>query len=256
MLPDSLSIETPENVALEYTLAGIGSRFLAASVDTLIILALLLLVNLVLVLAMGLVPGAGEVASGWVLAGLGLVSFAIFWGYYIFFEVLWNGQTPGKRWQRLRVIRRDGTPAGALEIIIRNLVRLVDFIPANYALGVVVMFIDSQSRRLGDLAAGTLVVRDQVAAAPLRALDLPDAAPEGSPVLGWPLQRLNGRDLEPLESYLARRHELHNRQELARQLLHSLLGRMDVPPGADAGLDPDQTLEHLLAAWRARQGVR
>ncbi len=257
--PDSLRIETPENVTFEYTLAGIGSRFLAAALDTLIISALVLLVNSVLLLAMGLLfTGALETASSWIVAVVGLASFVIFWGYYIFFEVLWNGQSPGKRWQRLRVIRQDGTPAGAMEIVIRNLVRLVDFIPLNYGLGVLVMFVDSQSRRLGDLAAGTLVVRDQAAALSTaqRGPSLPAAIPENNLVLGWPVQRLSSEDLEPVESYLSRRHELRNRQALSQQLLLSLLARMDQPPERAAGLDADETLEHLLLAWRQRQGGR
>ncbi len=255
---DSLRIETPENVAFEYTLAGIGSRFLAAAVDTLIILALLFLVNSVLLLAMGLLTTdqPSELAASLVIAVLGLASFGIFWGYYIFFEILWNGQSPGKRWQHLRVIRRDGTPAGATEIVIRNLLRLIDFIPANYALGVITMFIDSQSRRLGDLAAGTLVVRDQddsAWASSLAGPRLPGEVPADSPVLGWPLQRLSPEDLEPVESYLRRRPELHNRTVLSRRLLTSLLDRMGQPPDRAAELDADQALEHLLLAWRQRR---
>ncbi|MEK7327557.1 MAG: RDD family protein, partial [Chloroflexota bacterium] len=97
----------------------------------------------------------------WLVAIFGLISFAFFWGYYILFEMLWNGQSPGKRWVGLRVIRTDGTPITLTESIIRNLVRLVDFLPAYYGVGVVTMFINEQSRRLGDLAAGTLVVHDR-----------------------------------------------------------------------------------------------
>src|SRR5215510_11634669 len=90
-----------------------------------------------------------------------LASFVLFWGYYIFFEMLWNGQTPGKRWVGLRVIRTDGTPITLSESFIRNLTRLVDFLPAAYGIGIISMFLDKQSRRLGDLAAGTLVVHDR-----------------------------------------------------------------------------------------------
>jgi hypothetical protein len=95
------------------------------------------------------------------LAVYALIAFGFLWGYYIFFETLWDGQTPGKRRARLRVIRSDGLPIGFAEAAIRNLVRMVDFLPAYYGVGVVAMFVDGRSRRLGDLAAGTLVVRDK-----------------------------------------------------------------------------------------------
>ena len=164
---DYLSIATPENVAFGYDIAGIGSRFLAAVVDMLILLALILLVELTLSLIAAsffrdqLLNDSPVLA--WMAAIFGLIAFALFWGYYIFFEMLWNGQSPGKRWVGLRVIRTDGTPITLTESIVRNLVRLVDFLPAYYGVGVVTMFVNGQSRRLGDLAAGTLVVRDRAA---------------------------------------------------------------------------------------------
>ena len=83
------------------------------------------------------------------------------WGYFVFFEVIWHGQTPGKRWVGLRVIKEGGYPLGFVDSVIRNVVRLADFLPAYYMLGAIVMFIDPRSRRLGDLAAGTLVVRER-----------------------------------------------------------------------------------------------
>jgi hypothetical protein len=89
-----------------------------------------------------------------------LIFFVVFWGYFMLFETLWSGQTPGKRAGRLRVIRRDGQPVGASEVLIRNLVRIVDFLPGFYGIGLVVMFIDKEARRLGDMAAGTIVVRE------------------------------------------------------------------------------------------------
>ncbi len=101
--------------------------------------------------------------SSWIVAILGLISFILLWGYYIFFEILWNGQSPGKRWVGLRVIRIDGTPITLSESIIRNLVRIIDFLPTAYGVGVVTMFINTNSRRVGDLAAGTIVVHDREA---------------------------------------------------------------------------------------------
>src|SRR5258706_12013278 len=165
---DTLRIDTPENVIFGYRVAGIGSRFLAALVDSLLIVVLEVVVNAAALLVGRFVfkfSFAGDDTAGlaWLLGLFGLLSFAFLWAYYIFFEMLWNGQPPGKRWVGLRVLRLDGTPITLSESIIRNLVRLVDFLPAYYGVGVVAMFISSQSRRLGDLAAGTVVVHDRAA---------------------------------------------------------------------------------------------
>ena len=162
--PDEfLNIDTPENVVFGYEVVGIGSRFLAALIDTLIIGFLLIATNAILILVF--VGGFNNLssASSIVIALISLISFAFFWGYYIFFEMTWNGSSPGKRQVGIRVIRADGTPITLAESVIRNLVRLIDFLPGAYGLGLVTMFIDGKARRLGDLAANTLVVREQTA---------------------------------------------------------------------------------------------
>ena len=177
---DTLRIDTPENVIFGYRVAGIGSRFLAAIIDSLLIVVLEVVVNAAVLLLARFIfrvsfAGNDDAGLAWLLGIFGLIAFAFLWGYYIFFEMLWNGQSPGKRRMGLRVLRLDGTPITLSESIIRNLVRLVDFLPAYYGVGVVVMFINSQARRLGDLAAGTVVVHDRaavtlesLAAAPVR----------------------------------------------------------------------------------------
>jgi len=160
---ETLDIQTPENIAFDYQIAGIGSRFLATLLDTVLVGLLQLVVILVLVLILKAYDGsifAGQL-SAWVIAIFGLVTAIFYWGYYVYFEMLWNGQSPGKRWVGLRVIRSDGTPITLSESLIRNLARLVDFLPVAYGIGIITMFIDKQSRRLGDLAAGTLVVQDR-----------------------------------------------------------------------------------------------
>src|SRR5262249_33255826 len=136
---------------------------------------------------------SGDTTTGlaWLLAVFGLVAFAFLWGYYIFFEMAWNGQSPGKRWVGLRVMRLDGTPLTLSESIIRNLVRLVDFLPAYYGVGVVAMFISSQSRRLGDLAAGTVVVHDRAAVTLASLAASAQVTPAAGPVVAsLPVERL------------------------------------------------------------------
>ncbi len=268
---DYLSIATPENVAFGYEVAGIGSRFLAAVVDTLIILALILLVELTLsLIAASFFRDqllSDSPALVWMAAIFGLIAFALFWGYYIFFEMLWNGQSPGKRWVGLRVIRTDGTPITLAESIVRNLVRLVDFLPAYYGVGVVTMFVNGQSRRLGDLAAGTLVVRDRVAvtleslaarpAPPAPAL--PSAADPASPsptspATGWPVERLTSHDLEMAEDFLRRRAQLSNRAALAQRIVQALLKQMNVLPGPMDERQAESTIAEIVQASRKRSG--
>ena len=160
-MDDQLTISTPEQVAFHYELAGIGTRFVAALIDYLIIMtALLLLTCAMSFLRIGTIGAGGEAGTYLVLAITVLIFFVIFWGYFVIFETLWSGQTPGKRLGRLRVIRRDGQPVHVGEVMIRNLVRIVDFLPGFYGVGLVVMFIDKEARRLGDMAAGTIVVRE------------------------------------------------------------------------------------------------
>ncbi len=255
---ETLQIDTPENVAFGYPIAGIGSRFLACFIDTLLIVVLLLFVNFALAAflrATELAVGSDQ-ATAWVAAVFGLLSFAVFWGYYIFFETLWNGQTPGKRRNGLRVIRRNGTPVTAGETVVRNLVRIIDFLPAFYAVGIVAMFIDEQSRRLGDLAAGTLVVRDRDAVA-LSSLYTAPVGPvaradDESPDGGLPVERLSAREIEMVEDYFRRRSELANRDAIAWQMARSLCNRMGIASDTIKPYQAERFLSDVLLAQRRR----
>ncbi|MFL5734523.1 MAG: RDD family protein [Chloroflexia bacterium] len=166
-MDEQLTISTPEQVAFHYEMAGIGSRFMASLLDHLIIALLLFLLycstfSLLPVAGLGGALGSDEASAGTYLlvAVLILVTFAVIWGYFMIFEIVWHGQTPGKRSGKLRVLRRSGQPIGAGEAVIRNLVRLVDFMPGFYGIGLTFMFIDKDARRLGDMAANTIVVRE------------------------------------------------------------------------------------------------
>ncbi|MEA2576288.1 MAG: hypothetical protein QOH93_3586 [Chloroflexia bacterium] len=166
-MDEQLTISTPEQVAFQYEMAGIGSRFVAALLDHLILGVAVLLISCAAMMIgfAGLVSSAtsGDDAAGGVflvLAILTLVIFLLIWGYFVVFETVWNGQTPGKRAGRLRVIRYNGQPIGGGEAMVRNLVRLVDFMPGFYGVGLLSMFIDKNARRLGDFAAGTIVIRE------------------------------------------------------------------------------------------------
>src|SRR2546428_4264883 len=149
-----LEIETPDHVVLRYQLAGAGNRGFAAILD--------FLVAFLFIFGMGFVfdqfversPALGS-SAGW----LALVDLLIAWSYFIFLEWLWNGQTLGKRVFGLRVITEDGEPAPFVAVLVRNIVRTVDFLPVLYGVGLVAIIVSPRYQRLGDLAAGTFVVR-------------------------------------------------------------------------------------------------
>lgn len=263
---ERLNIDTPENVTFGYEVAGIGSRFLATVFDTLLIIFLQLLVYTTLLLILSSISSVSAVLAGtseaWLFGLLGLLAFAFFWGYYVFFEILWNGQSPGKRLIRLRVIRQDGTPAGVSEAIIRNLIRFIDFLPATYGVGVITMFIDRQSRRLGDLAAGTLVVYDQgeVTLDSLQAAPRPEPtipAPAGSETLlaGLPLEQLTPQDYRLAREFLRREAGMTNRDALIMQVSQALLTRLDAP-AANLTLGQRRDLIQAIVAYQGKQPPR
>src|SRR6266568_1097330 len=157
------SVLTPERVSLQYDIAGIGSRGAAALVDTLI-QSVALIVILVAVTA-GLAASSeffslGAGAATLSLALFALALFLVADGYFMLFEILWSGQTPGKRMVGIRVMRENGYPIRPIDAVIRNLVRIVDWLPAGYGVGVLTMLFNKRARRLGDFASGTIVVRE------------------------------------------------------------------------------------------------
>jgi hypothetical protein len=175
------------------------------------------------------------------------VEFLMYWGYYILFEIIWGGQSPGKRLLKLRVVRQDGTPSSAGQIVIRNIGRLVDIFPGFYAVGIITMFLNDQSRRLGDLAAGTLVVRESqgMSLAQLSAssseINLSDQARAEAATL--PLNRLNREQLRLVQEFIQRRSAMSEpqRTRLAMEIGLVIARQMDVRMPAQ----PMQA-EHLL----------
>ncbi len=220
-MEERLDIDTPEGVIFGYQVAGIGSRFMAALADTIILICLLMTFSCALSVMLGSLSGL----ESWVQAMPVLFSFVLIWGYYIFFELAWNGQSPGKRQIGLRVIRTDGTPITLVDSLIRNLVRIVDFMPFFYAVGLVTMFSSLQARRLGDYAAGTLVVKERH--------DITLKSLTETPWLG-PATFLNLSDYRLVTEFLDRRYELHNRDELAQRIATAVAVKLGLPQPASA----------------------
>lgn len=257
--PDEfLSIDTPENVIFGYEVVGIGSRFMAALLDSLIIIILELLVLFGMQIFFRIL---GEQIGNVFLAIYILLAFVLLGSYYIFFEMRWNGSSPGKRATKLRVIRRDGTPITLSESIIRNLVRLVDFLPFAYGLGVITMFVDGQARRLGDLAAGTLVVREE-AEVTLAVLDKSSRMVQPRPSLRapgetenlaeqWPVDRLSSEDVQLIVEFLERRQSMNDPTPLANQILKRALAKMGAP---EMGVRPSHAVYALDKIVRVYYG--
>ncbi|HEY0429536.1 MAG TPA: RDD family protein [Pyrinomonadaceae bacterium] len=230
---ETLIIETPERVPLAFALASIGNRFLAVAIDHFIQYFTIIVVAWALLSLTDsgnpLVDEAGrsifQDMSKWTLAVLILVVFLIFSGYFILFEWLWNGQTPGKRLLKLRVIREDGRPITLWEALARNLLRIFDAVPGFilpiYSIGLITIFGSRRDQRVGDIFAGTVVVRERTDEAPTFAETFSN--PINDAAFRRVQQRtdfqanvalLNEREIEVVESFLRRRWDLTDRQRL------------------------------------------
>jgi uncharacterized RDD family membrane protein YckC len=147
---------TPESVELDFTLAGIGSRTFALVIDYLfwmIALFVLLVSSALLFYALPAIDGL----KNWVAAVQLLLFFVVYVGYFVFFETMWRGQTPGKRYAKIRVIRDDGRNVGLQQAIMRSLLRVIDDL---LFIGLVLILFTKKEKRLGDWVAGTVVVQE------------------------------------------------------------------------------------------------
>ena len=217
-------IETPEHVRFDYQLAGPTRRALAYLIDLLIRLALVLVVGLVMALV-DVAAGIDGVSVG----AMYVFYFALDWFYYVLFETIWSGRSPGKRALGLRVIGQDGHSLTVLDSVLRNLLRAADFLPIGYAVGVVVMGRDPLFRRFGDMVAGTVVVFEQPSRLGERlSLDPPPKAAELDLLPVRP--DVSRAEIEAIELLLRRHQALapEREQELAELLAPQLAARLGV----------------------------
>lgn len=263
---DQLSIETPELVSISMPLAGIGSRFIAIFIDYLIWAAVAIVLS---ILAAIVLPGLAlfaRVSANWA-AGIYILSlFFMQWGYFTLFEALDNGRTPGKHIAKIRVIHRSGRAISFVESLARNLVRVVDYLPGLYAVGLISIFVSRQNQRLGDMVAGTLVVRDRPVESPhwgelgsrtITAPALASSAADASPgdrlrtpphlhvvLPASEIAKLSASDLEVLESFFARRLDmsLETRAMLAQRIAAAIHAKSGL------AIPADTTVETFLEA--------
>ncbi len=271
---ETLIIETPERVSLEFALASIGNRFLAVAIDHFIQYLTIILVAWAFLSLTGYSTsnGGGESPSQlfsempkWTIALLILILFLLFSGYFILFEWLWNGQTPGKRLLKLRVIREDGRPVTLWEAIARNLLRIFDAVPGLvlpvYSIGLIVIFMSSRDQRVGDVFAGTVVIRERADEAPTFAEtfsnQISDAAfrrVQAKIEVQADIALLTESEIEVVESFLRRRWDLTDRQRLwmawrvALPLMYKLKPNYDLQTFTYEGF-----LEEILHRFYSKQ---
>ena len=235
---ETLVIETPERVSLHFALASIGNRFIACAIDhTIQVVALIVLVFLFAMISD--VSDFGNQFSSmpkWVRALLIVLFFVVWNGYFVLFEWLWRGQTPGKLWLKLRVIREDGRPISFFEAMMRNLLRAFDIQPiVFYSVGLISVFATDHDQRVGDLVAGTVVVREREAEAPafteVFASPISDPALRRSfkPVLFTAnVNNLTEQEISVVESFLRRRWDLKDypRQWMAWRVAMPILFKL------------------------------
>jgi uncharacterized RDD family membrane protein YckC len=234
----SVDVRTGEAVAIRYELAGLGSRFLAVVIDGIAQIALLVTLFVIAAFTEPLLLRAlpsKYFAAAQIALGV-LIVFAIVFGWFVVFETWWSGRTPGKRALGLRVVRDGGFPVDWGASVIRNLVRLIELALGFYAISAVSALLSSENKRLGDYAAGTIVVRDRATAAP--DLDAYLAAPQTT--------LLSAEDRLLVERFLVRRatFEATARLRLAAGIAEKL---RPAAPAAYQRLDDEELLEALAA---------
>lgn len=260
---ETLIIETPERVPLHFALASIGNRFLACAIDH-TIQFLSITVMAIAIISIANYSSLGDrlaTAPKWVYAVGILVVFLLLSSYFAFFEWLWSGQTPGKRWLKLRVIREDGRPITFFEATVRNLLREFDIMPFPfYSVGLISVFISSKDQRVGDMVAGTVVVREREAEAPAFAqvFDTPlsDSALRRSfkPVsFTADVNNLSEAEIEVVETFLRRRWDLPDvpRQWMAWRVALPIMYKLR-PDYNVAEFSYEGFLEELLHRYRQR----
>lgn len=262
---DQLTIDTPEQVAIRFPVAGIGSRFLAIFADTVFQIVAYIVLILVFVLIISSAPKAAggdlsHTGEKWLVAILILIHFLMYWGYFTLFETFWNGQTPGKKIFKIRVIQQSGRQITFFEAMTRNLIRIIDLLPSIYLVGLITMLCNRQHQRLGDLAAGTIVIHERPSEEPIwggngprtitagafeRVTPEPAFQPRDETTLpADAVARLGPEDLSVIDRFFSRilDMELDTRARIAQRLAAQLCEKMNFPA-------PEDTKpERLLAA--------
>lgn len=244
---EKLTIETPEQIELEFPIAGLGSRGMALLVDTVIQLVVVIVVLITTSLISPDLSRYWVTAGKWMTAAIILLMFCLYWGYFAIFEVFWNGQTPGKRQARIRVITASGRPITVFEAIARNFLRAVDS-QLLYIVGAIAIAVDKKNRRLGDMVAGTVVIHELQEQG-----DSYWYAQKSDVVINPSVEAvtaMTAQEFQLIETFLNRRLDLpyEQRQRTAQNIADHIGARLNVPP-ADR-TSPENFLEELSRRYR------
>jgi uncharacterized RDD family membrane protein YckC len=244
---EKLIIDTPEQIALEFPLAGVGSRFLALAFDTVLQVGALIVLILIALAVRWIAAVSTSLFNTWMMAVLVGAWFVVYTGYFALFESIWTGQTPGKRLVGLRVIEISGRPVTVYGAIVRNLIRIVDQMPAIYAVAILSVLVTRRQQRLGDLAAGTVVIHERSEALAPSASVPASAARHGA-------HRLGPDDIVLIEGFLRRREDLDSlvRLDTSRRIARRMAEKLDISVGGDE----ERLLEHLAAEYRSADRYR
>jgi uncharacterized RDD family membrane protein YckC len=238
---DRLTIDTPEGVPLELTLAGIGSRCAAQLIDYVFQTIILVALAVVLRYGTGLGPGTSALSGAFWAVGF----FGVFWGYDVAFEVLNSGRTPGKAMNGIRVVLESGAPVTFGTSAVRNVLRIIDILPFAYLVGMTSIQVTRRNQRLGDLAAGTLVIRDARNLPPELMISPSVQAP------AWDTSAIDPQDLDAVATFLSRRGALAAGARI--EIAAELAGRLRPKVGGGIAPEGDEMfLERLVAAKRGR----
>ena len=246
---DKLTIETPEQTSLEFPLAGIGSRFLAIAADTAIQGLVVAAIFLSFILAGPGFRWMPKIGVQWTIALMILAVFAIYSGYFAFFEAIWNGQTPGKRFAQLRVMKEDGRPISAYDAVARNLLRAVDSLPLAYGVGVISVLLSRNNQRLGDFVAGTVVVHEKTldGARPFLEIRKDETAPS------YNTANLTTDELRLIETFFSRRDSLEPvvRTSMAAQIARRVGDKLQLQAPMVGWPQTERFLEAVFEQYRS-----
>jgi uncharacterized RDD family membrane protein YckC len=276
---DEHYIDTPEQVELRFNIAGIGSRFVAILLDTVLLYFVLGVIVLIFVLFASAVGPALEnkmdTLGLWFVAVMILIVFLFLWGYFALFEAFWRGQTPGKRVMKLRVIKDSGRQITLFEALARNLLRAVDYLPSLYLVGIITMLCNKRNKRLGDLVAGTIVVHERSDEQPMliqtsttilapKALDATPWQASNSSVWGQTVPslfpadqvaKLSLHDLVVIETFFARMLDIPTETRAA--MAYRIAGQMTEKMGATTEeSNPERILESIAYQMRSSGRAR
>ncbi len=275
---DQLSIDTPEQVDLHFPVAGIGSRFIAILLDSIVqAVAFALLYLLIYLTSAWTAINQGmdhqsDTAQKWLVAAMILIHFVLIWGYFALFEAWWKGQTPGKRVMKLRVLKDSGRSITLFESMARNLIRVVDYLPGMYLTGLITMLCNRKNKRLGDYVAGTIVVHERIDEQPVldHASRTFTASLAQAPSRSWmpgakeaweanetklpadAIAKLGSGDLHVIETFFGRALDLPvvKREELSARLAQTMSDKMGVP--LPEGVQAERILELIVFQMRGQ----